>query len=101
MPQQGYVQHTEGSATLLPKTAKIIKRLQIHHKPIQSLHGKKVDGRRTTHSDMARRKYEIIIQKKYVMKFIDYMKVIYGDNMPVVMGGKQIYAGIDLDYIQT
>ena len=29
------------------------------------------------------------------------MKVIYGDNMPMVRGGKQIYAGIDLDYSQT
>ena len=36
--------------------------------------------------------------KEEATKFIEYMKGIYGDNMPVVRGKKQTYIGMDLDY---
>ena len=36
--------------------------------------------------------------KKEVTKFIDHMKGIYGDNMPVVRGKKHTYIGMDLEY---
>ena len=36
--------------------------------------------------------------KEEVTKFIDYMKVIYGNNMPVVREKKHTYAGMYIDY---
>ena len=39
--------------------------------------------------------------KEEVTKFVEYMKGIYGENMPVVRGKKHIYVGMDLDYISS
>ena len=36
--------------------------------------------------------------KEEVKKVVEYMKVIYGDNMPVVIGKKNTHTGMDLDY---
>ena len=35
--------------------------------------------------------------KEKVTTFIEYMKGIYGNNMPVVRGNKHTYIGMDLD----
>ena len=36
--------------------------------------------------------------KEEVKKFLEYMKGIYGVNMPVVRGKKHTYVRLDLDY---
>ena len=36
--------------------------------------------------------------KEEVTKFVEYMKVIYGKNMPVVRGDNHTYVGMDLGY---
>ena len=36
--------------------------------------------------------------KEEVTKFVEYMKGIYGENMPIVRGKKRTYVGMDLDY---
>ena len=35
--------------------------------------------------------------KEEVTKFIEYMKGIYGNEMPVARGKKHTYVGMDLD----
>ena len=35
--------------------------------------------------------------KEEVTKFVEYMKEIYGENMPVIRGKKHTYVGMDLD----
>ena len=36
--------------------------------------------------------------KAEVPKFVEYMKEIYGKNMPVIRGNKHTYVKMDLDY---
>ena len=37
--------------------------------------------------------------KEEMTRFIEFMKAIYGENMPVVRGKKHTNDGMDLDYI--
>ena len=65
-PQQGYVWHAGGSATLPPKNVKMIKLVWICHQPIRSLGGKQVDGRSKTHSGLSRRQHASVTQKRKI-----------------------------------